>query len=172
MLSVQFLFACTGQVIAPHAPTSGLQVTSHAHDDAHVVVPHAPLPVHVTSHLPVLQMTLPHAVNADPEPEPEPEPEPCAVQPIVQSAVLHITPPHAPSVPHVIVHLPALQLTDVHAPAVAQLMSQFQPDGHATAPPTPLIMHVPVPKSHESHVVGHTAASIAASSFAFGSTTQ
>jgi hypothetical protein len=129
-----------------------LHVTSHAHDAAQLVLPHAPEPSHVCVHRPVPHVTLPHAVAAEPDPDPD------TVQSIVQLAELpHSMLPQAPAPVHAIV--------------------QFHPVGQVTSAPLPVIVQVSLAKSHESHVAGQTAAStgsasIAASSFTLGSTTQ
>lgn len=58
---MQYLFpGFTGQLIVPHAPSEGLQDTSHLHELAHVVPAHAPLPVHVTLQAPVPHVMAPH----------------------------------------------------------------------------------------------------------------
>ena len=180
-----------GQVIVPHAPRSGLHVTLQSHEVPHDVAPHAPEPVQlsvhrpmphcrsphapppvqVRSHVPVAQLTVPHAVIAEPEPEPEPLPEP--VQPIVQRASPHEMLPHAPSTPQVTSHEEAcVQEMAPHAPGVGQLIVQFQPGGHVTSLPAPLIMQLRSTKLHVGHWLGHTGLSGAASSFTLGSTTQ
>src|SRR6185312_12194808 len=71
----------------------------------------------------------------------------------------------------------SVHVTVPHAPAVVHSMLQCQLAGQVTELPVPVIVQVPLGKSHESHVGGHTAASMAlasmaASNLAFGSTTQ
>ena len=58
---VQSLFpGLTGQLIVPHAPAVGLQATSHLHELAHEIAPHAPLPVQLTVHAPSPHVMSPH----------------------------------------------------------------------------------------------------------------
>lgn len=106
---VQYLFpAFTGHVIVPHAPSSGLQVTSHLHEVPHATAAHAPLPVQLT---------------------------------------LHARGPHVMS---------------PQAAASVHVITQLHVAGHTIAEPlpAPVMLHVPVAKSHEAQAGGQTAASI------------
>jgi hypothetical protein len=73
----------------------------------------------------------------------------------------HVMSPHAVPAVHWMSHVFAsVQSISPHAPGLAQPIVQFQPVGQLIAPlPAPTIVHVLVPKSHEAHVGGHTAAS-------------
>lgn len=49
-------------IIAGHSfVMSGLHATSHLHAFGQLTLPHAPAPVHVASHMPVPQVSVPHA---------------------------------------------------------------------------------------------------------------
>jgi hypothetical protein len=125
MPSVHVLFACTGHVIVPHAPASGLHVTSHAHELAQVVAPHAPEPSQSCVHLPVPHVRLAHA--------------PLPVHVTSQAFASQVMAPHG--------------AVSVHS------IAQLHPVGHVIAAPLPVMWQVPVGKSHDVQVAGHTAAS-------------
>ena len=118
--------AFTGQVIVPHAPNTGLQVTSHLHELAHIVAPQAPEPSQSSVHLPVP----------------------------------HVSAAHAPLPVQVTLHAPALHVMFPHGAASVHVIAQFHVCGHVIGWPLPVMLHVPVGKSHDAHAGGHTGASI------------
>lgn len=114
-----------------------------------LMLPHAALPVQVASHVPVVQLMLPHAC--------------CPVQVILQFFEPHWMLRHAFADVHSMLHEAALlHVSMPHAPGEPHMMLQCQPGGHTRLPlPVPTIVHVDVAKSQvPPQIAGHTAASI------------
>lgn len=158
-----------------HAATPSRQVTSHAHAGPQLTSPlHAELPVQLTVHAPVPQVTaLPH----DPPPlqvtlhVPVPHVTWLLHDALPPQVTLHAPRPHAtvlqvPRALHVIVHDVALpQLTPLlHWLAIEQPTLQFQPVGQVIAWLQALLLseqsieQVFVALLHDVHCDGHTAA--------------
>jgi hypothetical protein len=164
------------QLMAAHAATPSRQVTSHAHARPQLTSPlHAALPVQLTLHAPVPQVTeLPH----DPPPlqvtlhVPVPHVTWLLHDVLPPQVTLHAPRPHAtvlqvPRAPHVIVQDVALpQLTPLlHWLATEQPTLQIQPAGHAIGwlqallPAEQSIVQILWATLHDVHCDGHTAAS-------------
>jgi hypothetical protein len=181
--TAQYLLPLVGHVIVAHA-VSGEQVALQLHELVQDRLPHAPVPVQLSVHLPAPHIIVPHA-GAPPEQLALHAPVvqvmfPHALMPVQvasQVPVEHDRSPHAWSAVQRIVQLAASpHVIAPHAPDELQVTTQFHPAGHDTgAPPAPSIMHVAgvAPNTHPPvHRLGHTGASGAASSLAVGSTTQ
>jgi hypothetical protein len=123
---VQFLLPIIGQVIVAHAPL-GEQVAWQLHELAHDRLPHAPVPLQLSTHLPVPQVSFPQASFPF-----------VVVQPTVQVPMPHVMLPHALPTSHVMLHDAApVHVIVSHEPELAQSIVQFQPVGHVTALPWP-----------------------------------
>lgn len=138
--------------------------TSHAHEAAQLMSPHALPAPHVTSQRPTPQRMSPHALPA--------------LHITLHAPVWHVTSPHALAAPHVTVHAAVPQLMAPHALvelhaivheaaapheivphafAEPQVMLQLQPIGHATSLPLPATVHVIAAALHDVHCGGQLA---------------
>jgi len=112
----------------------GLHVAEHAHELSHARSPHAPSPWQVSVHIPLPQVSVPHAGM----------PRPPLEHDTVQSPAPHVMSPHDVPNEHVMLHDAAWSHAIApHAPGDSHAIVQFQPDGQVTSPPVrPWIMHV------------------------------
>ena len=151
-----------------HAGSAPLHVASHR-PVPQLSVPHAALPPAQSAlQSPVVQLIEPHAPAPMQVASQSPLvqvmlPHACApVHSTWQSFVLHVMPRQAEPAEQVTSHDAAFaQLIVPHAPDVPHSMLQFQPLGHVMLPlPVPTIVQLDVVKLHvPAQISGHTAAS-------------
>jgi hypothetical protein len=142
--------ASAGQLFVPQAVLE-LQLTSHWHELVQSTVPHASAPpLQVTSSAPAPETMSPHAV--------------VPVHVTVAEPAPVCTAPHAPTAEQATVHDAAsVQSTLAHEAWSGHVIAQFQPAGHAIAPPLPVMSQVRVARLHALpwQMLGHASASAA-----------